>query len=146
MSSKYELLERGENGLRRIRALRDIPRFGVKAEDIGGYVDSEKNLSQDGDCWVCDNARVCDNALVCSGARVQQGQDLLCVVGLGSAYGTTTFYRTKAGISVACGCFSGTLEEFREKVRETHKDMKYAREYALACRLAKLHILGEENA
>lgn len=163
MSRKYELLGRERNGMRLIRALRDIPRIGVTAGDIGGYVEDEKNLSQEGDCWVYGdalvhgNAQVHGNAWVCGdarvygyarvygdarlgvGAEVQQEQDVL-VVGLGNPY--TTFCRTKTGISVVCGCFSGTLEDFREKVRD--EDTKYAREYELACQLAELHILGQE--
>ena len=44
---KYKLLARAENGLYRIRALRDIPEIDVKAGDLGGYVESENNLSHD---------------------------------------------------------------------------------------------------
>ena len=38
----------------RIRALRDIPQQNVKAGDLGGYVEGEHNLSQDGDAWIRD--------------------------------------------------------------------------------------------
>lgn len=73
---KYELTEQtkevflDEIVLRRIRALQDIPRHGVKAGDLGGWVQSESNLSQEGDCWVGDNAQVCERALVCEDAGV----------------------------------------------------------------------------
>ena len=62
MDMKYELYgEKTEKGFR-IRALRD---FGyVKTGDIGGFVESERNLSQDGDCWVSGNAQVYGNARV----------------------------------------------------------------------------------
>lgn len=44
------------------RALKD---FGnVKKGDIGGFVESEDNLSQDDDCWIYDNAVVCGNARI----------------------------------------------------------------------------------
>lgn len=56
--------------LRRIRAVRDIPRFGVKAGDLGGWVGSEKNLSQKGDAWVGGNAQVGGNAWVGDNAQV----------------------------------------------------------------------------
>ena len=55
---RYELTDIRNGKLRRIRALRDIPRYNVKAGDLGGWVESEKNLSQEGDCWVGGNARV----------------------------------------------------------------------------------------
>ena len=70
MEKKYELVEEdsiwsikhvvaGYAGkiscrLYRIRALRDFG--GVKEGDLGGYVQSESNLSHDGDCWIYDDA------------------------------------------------------------------------------------------
>jgi len=68
---KYELTdETNGSGLRRIRALRDIPRYGVNEGDLGGWVESEGNLTQEGDCWVSDDARVFGNARVCGNAHV----------------------------------------------------------------------------
>lgn len=59
---KYKI----ENG--RCVALKD---FGnVKAGDVGGHIESEHNLSQQGDCWVYYNARVFDNAKVYGNAEV----------------------------------------------------------------------------
>jgi hypothetical protein len=44
--------------LYRIQALKD---FGyVKAGDFGGWVESESNLSQEGDCWIYDNEPLSD--------------------------------------------------------------------------------------
>lgn len=54
----------------RIRALRDIPRYGIKAGDLGGYIESENNLSNLGDCWIGNSAIVCKNAIVCDDAIV----------------------------------------------------------------------------
>ena len=72
---KYELTEEtktlvGGTVLRRIRALRDIPRHGVKAGELGGFVESEDNLSQDGDAWVYGDAKVYGNANVFDNAKV----------------------------------------------------------------------------
>ena len=70
---KYELLQDQTiewcgRTLYRIRALRD---FGaVHAGDVGGYIECERNLSQDGNACVCDNARVCGDARVCDNAWV----------------------------------------------------------------------------
>ncbi len=80
MTKKYEFIENDTkffNGktLRRIRALIDV-RDGVKAGDLGGYLESEKNLSSQGQCWVSDvayvyeSARVSGNALVYGRATV----------------------------------------------------------------------------
>ena len=69
---KYELTDIGHPhvlGLHRIRALRDIPVVGVKAGDLGGWVESEKNLSQHGDSWVGDGALVFNEARVHGNAQ-----------------------------------------------------------------------------
>ena len=72
MDKKYELIEEtkqaGARTLYRIKALKD---FGtVEKGDLGGFVESEKNLSQEGACWVFDNARVYGNARVFDNAQV----------------------------------------------------------------------------
>ena len=72
MEKKYKLTEEtinvGGTALYRIEALRD---FGnVKKGDKGGFIEDEKNLSQNGDCWVYDNAKVCDKAIVYNNAKV----------------------------------------------------------------------------
>ena len=49
--------------LHRIRALRDV-REDVHAGDLGGFVQSEENLSQEGQCWIAGNAIVAEEAYV----------------------------------------------------------------------------------
>lgn len=71
---KYELTNEtkgfGTRTLYRIRALRDIPKHEVVAGDLGGWVESESNLSQSGDSWVSDDAYVSGNAWVYGNAHV----------------------------------------------------------------------------
>ena len=59
---KYELTEETTNGLHRIRALKDFA--NVKAGELGGWIESERNLSHEGNCWVSEDARVSGNAWV----------------------------------------------------------------------------------
>lgn len=54
--------------LYRIRALKDFS--NIKKGDLGGWIEKERNLSQEGDCWVFENARVYDNAMVYGNARI----------------------------------------------------------------------------
>jgi len=236
MEKKYELtdeqIEVNGQTLYRIRALRTFADINVG--ELGGYVASEKNLSQIGNAWVCGdarvygNARVCgyaqvhgdarvygdaqvygdarvcgdaqvyDDARVCGDARVYgdaqvcgrakvngnaqvggnaqvYGDAQVCgnawvyggarvggnaqvdgdaqvygyawvcgnawvctnkewatATGFGSICRTTAFFRTKDdGVGVRCGCFCGTLDEFRAKVRETYPDDKLGREYLM---------------
>ncbi|NDK07840.1 hypothetical protein EOM39_01180 [Candidatus Gracilibacteria bacterium] len=54
--------------LYRIQALKD---FGdVKKGDLGGYIEKEDNLSQDGNCWIYNEAKVYDEAKICGNAKV----------------------------------------------------------------------------
>jgi hypothetical protein len=63
-----ETIEHNGKTLYRIQALKD---FGdVKAGDLGGWVESERNLIQEGNCWVYDEAKVFDNALISDNVRV----------------------------------------------------------------------------
>ena len=139
---KFELttdrIKRNGTTLYRIKSLID---FGdVKAGDFGGYVEKEENLSQSGDAWVYDNARVYRNAWVCGDAEVCGNADYICFKGFGSMNRNTTMYKKKDGnICVSCGCFSGTLQEFESKVKETHGNNKFAKEYLALVEAAKIH-------
>ena len=57
--------------LRRIKAKKDIPGYGVKTGDLGGFIQSYRNLSQFGDCWVGEDGKVYDHAKVCDDAIVR---------------------------------------------------------------------------
>ncbi len=55
--------------LHRIRALKQVfdggeDRTTVRKGDLGGFVQSEKNLSQEGCCWIYENAVCCEEAVV----------------------------------------------------------------------------------
>lgn len=62
--------------LHRIRAVRDIPEQNVKAGDLGGWLETEENLSHDsaawvtGEAWVMGRAYVTDSTLVAGKALV----------------------------------------------------------------------------
>ena len=209
MTKKYELTEESLriNGrdLYRIRALKDFN--DVKKGDLGGFVESEENLSHEGNSWIYDNARVFENAMVIDNAQVhdhatmhghaqafdnakisgfsaiynnatisgnscvaadaqvsgeawvsgdacvsgeawvsgdacvsgeawvsadthindkawiKSNNDFISVIGFGSKNRTITFYLTKdRTIRVTCEDFKGTLNEFREKVKEKYSE------------------------
>lgn len=97
--NKYEMTEETMSyhgrTLHRIRALIDMldenGEVEIHAGELGGWIENEENLEQDGGCWVCsgaivydgarvhENARVCDaatifgNALICDDAVVRDG-------------------------------------------------------------------------
>lgn len=77
---KYELIRESktyfsEREIFRIRALKD---FGnVKTGDIGGWVCSYDNLSQEGNCWIYDDAKCLDDARMRDNARMC-GNAIMC--------------------------------------------------------------------
>ena len=156
---KYELtaefIEKWGKKLFRIKAL--ISFGSVEVGELGGYVEKEDNLAQDGNAWVYGNARVCGDAWVYGNARVYGNAevygdaevcgnaDYLLIGRIGSRFSFTTFFKNKdKGITVSCGCFLGTIAEFRAKVSDTHGNNKHAKIYNLAADMAELQILGEE--
>lgn len=58
--------------LHRIQALMDVNEM-VRSGDLGGYVESESNLSQEGGCWIYDHAICCGEAVVEKEARLFDG-------------------------------------------------------------------------
>jgi hypothetical protein len=48
---------------------------------------------------------------------------------IGSRKSRTLFFKTDKGVFVQCGCFFGNLDEFVDKVKETHQGNKHERDY-----------------
>ena len=121
-------------------------RVGGKAY-VGGdaYVGGEAWIG--GEAYVGGNARVGGEARVEGDAWIGGNADIfsksqILVIGpIGSRDDFTTFYRDKDNeITVKCGCFLGKIDEFLEKVAETHGDSKYALVYRTAVEAAKQQI------
>ncbi len=90
---KYKLTEEsisfGDRILHRIKAVRD---FGnVKKGDKGGFIESEYNLSHDGNAWVRDDAKVFGGAKVYCDACISDNAD---VFGDAKVYGNANVYGT----------------------------------------------------
>lgn len=58
--------------LHRIQALKTI-NVRVEAGELGGFVQSEQNLSQEGECWIYDDAVCCGEAVVEQDAELHDG-------------------------------------------------------------------------
>ena len=200
---KYEFTDETKeiNGrtLHRIMAVSDS--MIAKRGDLGGFIETGYNLSQDDSAWVSGDACVYDRSCVIGSALVMENaviHDYVWVTGLayvggnakvsgsslisdgavvtdnavvegnsrvvghttlngdafvtrsthfinigaiGSRNGYTTFFRNKDnGISVHCGCFNGSIEEFLDRVNEFHGDDKHGKSYRIAVELAKNQI------
>ena len=94
-----------------------------------------------GDAKVYGNARVYDDAWVSGNAEVFNTRHFFVQGPIGSRNGFITFYRTKDNtVEVRCGCFSGSLQKFVDRVEETHGGSRYEKEYKIAAELAKVCI------
>ena len=107
----------------------------IKSGEIGGYIEKEANLSQDGNAWVCGNAEVygnakvygnawvCGNAKVCGEAILRRGftekvTDYIVIGPQGTRSSFATFHLHSK--TVCTGCFVGNLNEFKKAVYKTH--------------------------
>ena len=113
---KDEFIEFNGRKLYRIKALKDFR--NVKEGEFGGYLESERNLSHEGNAWVSG-----DNAVV-------------WFSNVGTENGTLTVYCGKNGLIATRGCFTGSVEEFLAKSAEVH-DEKTKREYELLIEVAR---------
>ena len=92
MNKKYELLKDDcinycGKTLYRIKSLRE---FGyIEKGELGGYIQSENNLSHEGECWVYSNAKVFWDAKVYENAEVFNNAQ---VFGDARVYGNAQIY------------------------------------------------------
>ncbi|MCT8517826.1 hypothetical protein QAA01_05115 [Glaesserella parasuis] len=135
---KYELLKDdtvNHHGrtLYRIKAL--ITFGSVAAGELGGYIETEKNLDHSG------NARVYGDALVRSFAVISERKMIFCASNVGPKNRTLTVFNGKYGLIVTRGCFTGTVDEFLSKSKEVHDD-KTHHGYKLLIEVAQSRILN----
>ena len=114
---KYEFtgVEKAQGGviLHQIRAVRD---FGsARAGDVGGWVESGRNLSHDGNAWVYGDAMVYSDAMVYGDARVCGGvwDRSPCFI-----QGTRWSMNVSSPDTVRCGCQDHTWKEWRDRYAE----------------------------
>ena len=96
---------------------------------------------------VYGNAKVHGNANVNRNAKIKQDMDYCVFQGFGSAGRTTTAFRTDdENIGVTCGCFSGTLSQFEERVKKIHGENQHGLEYMAIINVIKLRFNVEETS
>ena len=137
---KFELTSETKINIfgKKLFRIKALVSFGVvKTGETGGWVEKEENVNQSGDAWVFGNAEVFGNA------RVFGNADYTTIHGFGTQFRTTTFFRCKdKQVKVSCGCFYGTIPEFREQVKNT-RDGKIAEEYLMIADLMEKHFAEE---
>lgn len=158
MEKKYILTEEakevGGHILHRIQAMRDFG--GVQKGDLGGWVESEENLSHDGDCWIFDNGevygngRVSDdgwvfgNAKIGFNAYISSPRSYFVQGPIGSRNDFLTCYLDKdKKIYAVTGCFCGSIEVFVKKVKAVHGMNRWAKQYLKAAEMARVMLSGD---
>ena len=119
---------------------------------VYGKASISGNASVSGDACIFENAQVSGDAWVSGAAQVSRAAlvsgdaDYAVVTGFGRCFRATTFFRCEDKIiRVQCGCFYGDLVQFREIVKKTHGDSKYAKEYLAIADLMELHFSDEKK-
>lgn len=173
---KYELTDETikvyNKTLHRIRYIIDIPTHRIKAGDLGGFLESESNLSHEGSCCVLDKAQVFDSALVsgsaqaydsarvcgkarmfgsarvCGEARVSEPYKQLIQI-QGSIDYITAMLNTSAEDSfVQIGCQKHTLKDWLENFKEIGKKHRYEdeqiKEYGDYLNLLEIRVKGQQ--
>ena len=152
--AKYELTDETKVvygvTLHRIRALTAVGVLAA-AGQLGGWVESEKNLDLSGNAWVSGdawvsgnaqvfgdaqvsgnaqvygNARVSGNARVYGDAWVSKTRHYLLIGPVGSEDRTVTICRTRAddttGHYVQAGCWAGTVDQLAERITTAWPDL-----------------------
>ena len=171
---KFELTAESKINIfgKKLFRIKALISFGdVEEGETGGWIEKEENLEQSsGDAWVYGNAgvsgnarvsgdarvygdarvsgdaRVYGNAEVSGNAEVYGNADYTTIHGFGTQFRTTTFFQCEdKQIRVSCGCFLGTIPEFREQVKNT-REGKIAEEYLMIADLMEKHFVKEKES
>ena len=86
-----------------------------------------RSCSYCSDCSDCSDCRSCSSCSDCSGFKTNP-QRILSPI-LGSRQSNTTYYWNDEKEQIACGCFKGTMDEFKVKIKQTHGDNEFAKGY-----------------
>jgi hypothetical protein len=82
------------------------------------------------DCSYCSSCSDCSSCSYCSSCSdFKTNPERITSPILGSRSSQTTFYWNAEREQVICGCFKGTMQEFEDKVKQTHGDNEHGRAY-----------------
>ena len=113
---------------------------------VSGNAEVSGNARVSGNAEVSGNAWVSGDAWVSGNAEVSGNADYTTIHGFGTQFRTTTFFQCEdKQIRVSCGCFLGTIPEFREQVKNT-REGKIAEEYLMIADLMEKHFVKEKES
>lgn len=111
----------------------------AKEGELGGYIEKEENLSQEGNAQVSGNAWVFGDALVSGDACLKSDADHCGFDCFGSSNRHTHAYLTSDNtVEITCGCFRGSIGEFEKRVKNTHAGTVYENQYNAIINVIKI--------
>ena len=143
---KYELVKDDKINICGIELFRikSLIKFSAAGgEELGGYIEKENNLDQNGNAWVSRNARVFGNAWVSGDAEVSgnarvfgnawvsgdaevsrdaevtKSNDLIVIGPIGSRNDKITLTFSNGKVSI--GCFYGTLDQLEQAATKNNR-------------------------
>ena len=88
------------------------------------------NCSDCSRCSYCSDCSDCSNCSGCSNCSdFKTTPESITSPQIGSRNSQTTYYWNDEHEQIVCGCFKGTLEEFKTKIKKTHKDNEHSKAY-----------------
>ena len=72
--------------------------------------------------------------------KVECGHRLISYIGIdriGSRLGKTYFFNCEDGLFVRCGCWFGTIKDFKRRVKEIYSKGRFRKEYDMAIDFAE---------
>ena len=107
--------------------------------EVYGHARLVSNVNVSGTSIICGDITIKQETYLKKDALIESLSDYAIVSGFGSTYRTSTFFRSRDGkIKVTCGCFYGTIDEFREQVKKT-REGEIAEEYLMIADLMEKH-------
>lgn len=100
-------MEYAGHKLHRIKAVKNF--LCIHKGDLGGWVEDEDNLSQEGECWIYHNAKVFDNAKLFENARVYNEAE---VFGYAQVFGNALIWDNAKVRGRAIICDKARISEY----------------------------------
>lgn len=154
MEKKYELVREIEkviegHTLYRIRAVKDFNTTikVVRKGDLGGFVESEKNLSHDGCCWIFDDACAIEDSTVKDDAIIREN----AIVSMGASVYGSAFIKGYAKVDGGAEVFDHATMTDHSSIHNNGKlfESAIASENSFICGNAKVHgfatLIGSAN-
>jgi hypothetical protein len=78
-------------------------------------------------CHACHHCSECRACISCS--EFEENPERITSPKIGTRKGNTTYYWTDKKEIIVCGCFTGSMDDFELRVKETHGDNEHGTAY-----------------